>query len=160
MSFLTKWLLSVIATAFLVSVCEALIPDKKVREVGKLIGGLLMLLALLSPLIQLKAGTWDDFSLDDYFEQTEEKEASYREQQTESYDALIKEKCATYIESAASQYGLTVRAAVQTGRTEEGVYQIKTVQLDIPYHAELSQWLTQELGVGAQNQFWDTKEMG
>ena len=44
MSFLTKWLLSVIATAFLVSVCEALIPDKKVREVGRWIGGLLMLL--------------------------------------------------------------------------------------------------------------------
>ena len=72
MSFLTKWLLSVIATAFLVSVCEALIPDKKVREVGRWIGGLLMLLALLSPLLQLRSEHWT-LSVDRYFSRRRKK---------------------------------------------------------------------------------------
>ena len=157
MSFLTKWLLSVIATAFLVSVCEALIPDKKVREVGKLIGGLLMILALLTPLLQLQTKSLD-FSLEDYIAQTEEKEALYRNQQEENYDALIKEKCESYIETAASELGLSVHPDVQITHTEDGTYQIENVGLDIPYHAEFSQWITQELGVAAQDQSWDTKE--
>ena len=157
MSFLTKWLLSVIATAFLVSVCEALIPDRKVREAGKLIGGLLMILALLSPLLQLQTKSLD-FSLEDYIAQTEEKEASYRKDQEESYDALIKEQCESYIETAASEFELSVHPAVQIARAADGTYQIEHVELDVPYHAEFSRWITQELGVAAQDQSWDTKE--
>ena len=113
MSFLTKWLLSVIATAFLVSVCEALIPDKKVREVGRWIGGLLMLLALLSPLLQLRSERWT-LSVDRYFSQTEEKEAAYREVQQDSYQAVITENCAAYIETAAEEQGLSLQ--VRAGR--------------------------------------------
>lgn len=159
MSFLTKWLLSVIATAFLVSVCEALIPDKKVREVGRWIGGLLMLLALLSPLLQLRSERWT-LSVDRYFSQTEEKEAAYREAQQDSYQAVITENCAAYIETAAEEQGLSLQVRADVGLSEDGVYQIEALYLSGPYDAEFSGWLTRELGVAAQDQIWDTKEMG
>ena len=54
MNFLTSWLLSVIGTALLVALAEALIPDTKVREAGRLVGGLILLVALLGPLIHLR----------------------------------------------------------------------------------------------------------
>ena len=53
MNTLTTWLLSIISTAFAVSLLAGLMPDPKVREVGKLVGGILILFALCEPLTRL-----------------------------------------------------------------------------------------------------------
>ena len=131
MTFLTKWLLSIIGTAFLIAIAEALMPDQKVREVGRLVGGLLLLLALLNPLLQFRLGEWD-LSVDDYFSQVEEKENTYRQQQTDSFEILIKEECETYIVTAAEELGLTVSAQIETAFDENGTVQLTSVRLNIP----------------------------
>ena len=159
MSFLTKWLLSIIGTAFLIAIAEALMPDQKVREVGRLVGGLLLLLALLNPLLQFRLGEWD-LSVDDYFSQVEEKENTYRQQQTDSFEALIKEECETYIVTAAEELGLTVSAQIETAFDENGTVQLTSVRLNIPYHAALSARIEEDLGRGAAQQNWVTKETG
>ena len=159
MTFLTKWLLSIIGTTFLIAIAEALMPDQKVREVGRLVGGLLLLLALLNPLLQFRLGEWD-LSVDDYFSQVEEKENTYRQQQTDSFEALIKEECETYIVTAAEELGLTVSAQIETAFDENGTVQLTSVRLNIPYHAALSARIEEDLGLGAAQQNWVTKETG
>ena len=158
MSFLTSWLLSVIGTAFLVSLCEALMPEEKVREAGRLVGGLLLLLALLSPLTQISAAGWN-WDVAFYFEQVEEKKADYRMVQEETMEKGINERCAAYIEAAAQEMGLTAHAEVLVTPGEDGTFQIVSVQLDIPYHAALSQRITAELGVAPEQQKWKEEEV-
>ena len=159
MNFLTSWLLSVIGTAFLVSVAEALMPDEKVRQVGHLAGGLLMMMALLTPLLSLRFEDWD-VSVNDYFLQIEEKKTSYRQNQEDSISALIREQSETYIEEAAQKLDLTVHAEVRLSQTEVSLPQPASVLLDIPYNAALSAQIESDLGIAPQKQSWDTKETG
>lgn len=159
MTFLTKWLLSIIGTAFLIAIAEALMPDQRVREVGRLVGGLLLLLALLNPLLQLRLGEWD-LSVGDYFSQVEEKENTYRQQQTDSFEILIKEECEAYIVTAAEELGLTVSAQIETAFDDNGTVQITSVRLNIPYHTALSARIEEDLGLGPAQQNWATKETG
>lgn len=159
MSFLTKWLLSVIAVAFLVSIAETLMPDKRVREVGRLVGGLLLLLALLQPLLEL--GLPDaELSFDAYFAEITEKEQTYQKQQTQSLAEFIKERSEAYIENEAGTLGLSVQAVVEMKLGEDGYPYPAAIQLDIPYHAALAKKITGELGIAEERQTWSTKETG
>ena len=150
MNFLTSWLLSVIGTALLVALAEALIPDTKVREAGRLVGGLLLLVALLGPLIHLR-GAELDFSVSEHLAETAQKEEEYRNAQNDTFSLL---------EAAAQEMGLEVHTRVALQESEEGIPQPSEVWLDIPYHASLSAQITQELGIAEQYQSWGTKETG
>ena len=154
MNFLTSWLLSVVATAFLVAIAEALMPDKKVRQVGHLVGGLLMLLVLLQPLMDLRLGDWR-FSAASYFAAVEEKENTYRAAQEEAAAQSIKEQCEAYIAAAAQNWGLSVHPSVELAQ-EDSVP--SGVTLDVSYHEELSAYIEQELGIAPNRQIWLTKE--
>ncbi len=53
MSILRNWLLGVTAAALAVSLAQALTPDGAVKKVGRLVGGLVLLLAVTRPLMAL-----------------------------------------------------------------------------------------------------------
>lgn len=160
MSALTGWLLSVIGTAFLVAIAEALIREEKVRQVGRLVGGLLMLLALLSPLGHLQPGEWT-LSLETYFSQVAEKEQSYRQAQEDTVGALIKERSEAYIAGAAHKLGLEACPKVGLAAAEEGeIPRPDAVEMDIPYHAALAAQIEEELGIRRERQTWQDKEAG
>ncbi len=159
MSALTGWLLSVIGTAFLVAMAEALIHEEKVRQVGHLVGGLLMLLALLSPLGHLRPGEWE-FSLETYFDRITEKEQEYRKNQEDALGALIKEQSEAYIEGVARELGLEACPKVSLSPAENGLSRPDTVQMDIPYHAVLAAQIEEELGIRQERQTWQDKEAG
>ncbi len=159
MNYLTSWLLSVIGTAFLVSICEALMPDEKVRQVGHLVGGLLMLLVLVTPLLQLRPGEWN-IGAENCFRQVEEKKLLYHRNQAETFSDLIKERTETYIETAARSRGLSVHAQVDVAETDSGVPRPESVTLDIPNHAARSAQIAEELGILPQDQHWLAKETG
>ena len=55
--------------------------------------------------------------------------------------------------------GLTAHAEVLVTPAEDGTFQIVSVQLDIPYHAALSQRITAELGVAPEQQKWKEEEV-
>lgn len=159
MNFLTSWLLSVIGTALLVALAEALIPGYQGTEAGRLVGGLLLLVALLGPLIHLR-GAELDFSVSEHLAETAQKEEEYRNAQNDTFSLLIKERCEAYIEASAQEMGLEVHTRVALQESEEGIPQPSEVWLDIPYHASLSAQITQELGIAEQYQSWGTKETG
>lgn len=160
MSFLTSWLLSVISVAFLVSIAETLMPDKRVREVGHMVGGLLLLLALLQPLLEVRLPDGGAWSFDKYFARISQREEAYQRNRDETLNALIKEQSETYIEDKAKELGLSVRAEVTLQSGEEGVPRVASVTLDIPYNAELSRVIAQDLDTAEDRQIWRTKETG
>ena len=50
MNGLREWLLGVVAAALAVSLAQSLTPDGTVKRVGRLVGGLVLLLAVVRPL--------------------------------------------------------------------------------------------------------------
>lgn len=120
-------------------------------------GGLLIILALFSPLLDLRAGDWK-LASEDYFLEIGEKKEAYIAQQTAALSDGITEACSAYIESVADELGLAVCARVELRETEEGVPVPSAVALDIPYNAALSARITEDLAIAPQAQSWRTKE--
>lgn len=58
-AFCKEWLLGVVAAALAVSVAQALTPAGAVKKVGRLVGGLILLLAAARPLLRLDVSGWD-----------------------------------------------------------------------------------------------------
>lgn len=53
MDFIRSWVMSVVAVGMLVSLCLGLSPGGKVQKVGRFCGGLLLFLAVVTPLTRL-----------------------------------------------------------------------------------------------------------
>ena len=68
----------------------------------------------------------------------------------------IEEKAQAYILDKAELLGLDVTAQVEAAVDESGVYSLTGVRLSGTYNAELSDWISETLGVGAEKQEWSS----
>lgn len=122
--FIKDWLLGITACALAVSLAQALTPEGTVKKVGRLVGGLVLLLAAVRPFFALdvgelavfgaqtapaqQAGTWD----------------------SEATKTLIAEKTAAYIVDKGTALGCTVAVQVRVENDENG--------WPVPWSAEIS----------------------
>ena len=53
MELIRTWILSVTVSAIVIAVAEALMPPGAVKKVGKLTGGLILVLGILQPLVTM-----------------------------------------------------------------------------------------------------------
>ena len=60
MTLLRTWIVSVTACAMVIAAAEALMPDGAVKRVGKLTGGLILVLGLLQPWVKFDYDDWLD----------------------------------------------------------------------------------------------------
>ena len=105
------YLIAVTAACMLAVMADALVKSPPVRRVARLVGGLLILLTVLSPLVRLEArdltefveGFAQDANLD-----AEAVQTDYREQWAERVRELLEQN----IEQQAASMGLTLRAEV------------------------------------------------
>lgn len=105
------YLIAVTAACMLAVMVDALVKSPPVRRVARLVGGLLILLTVLSPLVRLEArdltefveGFAQDANLD-----AEAVQTDYREQWAERVRELLEQN----IEQQAASMGLTLRAEV------------------------------------------------
>lgn len=155
--WLRDWLLGIIAAGLLVSVLYALLPRGRMQTVARGIGGVILLLVILRPVMGWE---WEDVSLSSYEDCRRELETlteEYRQSADRELAALIEEKTAAYIASRGSDLGAPCTARVETA-LRDGVPYPVSVTLDIPRHEALSAWLTQELEIGEAYQHWRTEE--
>ena len=105
------YLIAVTAACMLAVMVDALVKSPPVRRVARLVGGRLILLTVLSPLVRLEArdltafveGFAQDANLD-----AEAVQTDYREQWAERVRELLEQN----IEQQAASMGLTLRAEV------------------------------------------------
>lgn len=111
MNFIRDWLLGVTGVAILTAMAESLMPEGPVKRVGKLVGGLVLLVAILSPILALDLETFDNSPSDwsaDILAQTEALDMAQKKQ----YQIIIENEFATYIVDKASAEGIVCRATV------------------------------------------------
>lgn len=153
MKLIRRWLLGVVLTSFAVGIAQQLLPKGREQAWMRLIGGLLLALALLRPLgdvlwegPSISTGAWGTMM--------ESQTEIYREQQQKELGAIIAEKLETYIWDKASEMGLEGEVSVSVRMQSSGVPLPDTVTIGTPFNPALSVWLEEVVGVPAEKQLW------
>lgn len=118
MTLLRTWIVSVTACAMVIAAAEALMPDGAVKRVGKLTGGLILVLGLLQPLVKLDYADWLDAlpaQTAGAVTQEDLKGAAYAPMKS-----IIERELSAYIVDKGAQLGVTCTAQVVCETGEDG----------------------------------------
>lgn len=154
MNALRQWLLGIVAAALGVSLAQALTPEGTVKKVERLLGGLVLLLAVLRPLGTLLPAAWQEgleaFSV---LEETEAPQAG-----GEAVKTLIAQKAGAYIVDKGQSLGASCEAQVTVAVDESGWPVPWEVQVRGRWTGEqktaLGQAIQQDLNIPPQRQFF------
>ena len=161
MELIRTWILSVTVSAIVIAVAEALMPPGAVKKVGKLTGGLILVLGILQPLV-----TMDYEDLYDMVTALPAGAIAQEEAQANQYEAMkgiIEEELEAYIVDKGEALGAdcTAQVTCTPGEGEVPVPTPATVTGDLtPAQQEaMSRYLEQELGIPPQGQIFDSEEV-
>lgn len=163
MSMIQEWLLRMVAISMVCGVADSIMPKGSIKQVGKLVCGLVMLWVLLSPIAEqgLDAGT--DWLLH-YQTQLDQTAQDLEQQMEEKRKVLIEENCAAYIVDKAAELGMSCTARVMCQMGEEGLYLPQKAEItgncsDV-VQSRLTQILEEDLGIPADQQSYFLEEAG
>ncbi len=148
MSALRDWLLGVTAAALAVALAQALTPEGTVKKVGRLVGGMVLLLAVARPLLSLEPGAlsvtaaaWDLSAGEMAVKSGEEAMKSLIEEKTSAYivdkGGALGLVCTVDTVAEADGNGWPIPWAVTvrgnwTQSQRQALSRILTEELDIP----------------------------
>ena len=150
---LRSWLLGIVAVALCIALTEQLVSQSGIRRVLRLAGGLLLLMAMFGPLRQISGARWD-LSL---FQPETDRETLEQELRESSQGALeqgIEEALTSYIWDKGQSIGADCQVSVTVSTDEAGLPVIGSVTLTGTYHAALSKWLEDDMGIPPEHQIW------
>ena len=151
------WLVTIIAACVLCALAESLMPGGPVKRVGRLVCGMVLICAILSPIAGLDLAGGQRW-LEEYFVQLKQRETELNQQVNDGMKPIIEERYAAYIVDKAEEMGLhcTVRVSCRMG--EDGLYlpeqvQLAGIQSDVE-QSRLAQLIEQDLQVPPQRQIY------
>ncbi len=152
-----QWLLAVTAAAMLVALAESMCPDGPVKRAASLVGGIVLLFAVLQP---FATGEIPFFSLDLAAYQTDANAAieEFSAENDVLTKGIIEEKCAAYIVDKAQALGAGCQAAVTCRwESDTAVPDAVTVtgELTGDQQAALSAIMTEDLGITQEKQSFE-----
>ena len=152
MTFLKEWLIGVVAAALAVALAQALTPEGTVKKVGRLVGGLVLLLAVVGPLGRLDP---EDLAVTAAAYAPLEAEAGERSGE-EVMKTLIARKAGAYIEDKGTALGCACTAVVEVQEDDSGWPVPTAVQISGSWTAEqkraLSRAVAEDLSIPAERQ--------
>ena len=149
MAFIRNWVMSVVAVGMLVSLCLGLSPGGKVQKVGRFCGGLLLFLAVVTPLTQLDlTGSLQDFR--DYCDQLSVTSDEVTQAGATLTQDLVISQSEARIQAQAKSLGADVTAAV-TCTSQDGLPVPDSVSVTGAMTAwqrqQLTQWIMDSFGL-------------
>ena len=114
-----QWIVGVTCAAVLLAITQCLMPSGAVRRVGRLAGGLLLLLAVIAPLASLDVEALGA-ALTEYRMAESDSTALLELENERLVKTIIEEQTAAYISDKASELGGTCTAAVTYEYGEDG----------------------------------------
>ena len=161
MGAVRSWLLAVVSVSLLCAVAGALMPQGAVKRVGRLVCGLVLLAAILSPLTELDVEAGQRW-LDSYVSGIGRQETELRETVNSQMKTIIEQEYAAYIVDKAARLGLTCDPRVECGLSEEGLYLPVRVRvtgaLTEEERARIAGMIAEDLGVPESEQLYITEE--
>ena len=152
MEWFRTWLIGVMTAALVLSILHALLPKGSIRTIAQFTGGLILVLVILRPLPALDVSGWR-MEYQTYTSQIDEQIAVYEKAHQEELRAIIEQESAAYISDKGSSLGIVCHPVVTT-QEQNGIPYPAEVTLDIEWNETLSRYITEELDIPAQNQYW------
>lgn len=119
MSALRQWLLGMCAAAMAVTLADCLLPEGAVKKIGKLIGGLVLMIAALQPLVGLDysmiSAAWASYRLEN-----SGYSAALETENTQLIKIIIEEQTSAYIQDKAAELGIDCTVQVTCQIQEDG----------------------------------------
>ena len=138
--FLRNWLLGITAAAIVLALADGLMPEGSVKRIGKIAGGLFLMLAILRPMLsvdyEILAG-----SMADYRYQVQQYSASVEIENERLKKIIIEDRTGAYIRDKAVELGIDCSVTVECQMNEEDQYYPSSVIL----RGEMTQGQMQEL---------------
>lgn len=156
MELIRAWVLTVTVSALVVAAAEALMPEGAVKKVGKLTGGLILVLGILQPLMSMdyqalydQAATLPAGGL---------SRESLTEAAADPMKGIIEAELSAYIVDKGAELGLSCTAQVECAAGEEGLPTPRQVTVSGPFtqsqKERLMEYITQDLGIPRELQFY------
>lgn len=149
MAGLRGWLLALVAASLICALADALMPKGAVKRVGRLVCGLVLASAILSPLAGLDVESGQSW-LERHLASVEFQRAELEEEVNSQMKVIIEQEYAAYIVDKAAQLGAACSARTEC-RRDGGLYLPQRVEVTgavpPPLQAELVQIIVRDLGV-------------
>lgn len=120
MELIRTWLIGITVAALIAALADSLAPEGAVKKVGKLTGGLLVLLAVLQPLGSLEYSDMSEILLS-YRIQSQAYSAGLETENIQLIKTIIEEETAAYIQDKAAGLGIVCKADVTCLTDDEGI---------------------------------------
>lgn len=161
MEIIRTWLLSVTVSAMVIAAAEALMPAGAVKRVGKLTGGLILVLGILQPLVTM--------DYEDLYDMVSSLPAGAISQETleektyEPMKGIIEEELSAYIVDKGDQLGASCSAQVVCapgeGELPVPIRATVTGQLTQGQKQDLSHYMEEELDIPREAQIYRNEEL-
>lgn len=157
MSGVKSYVLSVTAAAIWINLCSSMVPEGKYKRYTSFLGSTILILAILSPIIQIR-----DLDLRIAVQ-------NLQPEQNDTYNAaleindrlmhqLISEQCEAYILDKATALGAELNVTVTTGVKENMICPVSVIlegTCTVSERKQLADFLEGELGIPYAHQEWN-----
>ena len=163
MDLIRTWLLGITGAAMVTALAESLMPRGAVRRIGRLTGGLILLLAVLQPVATLDEGALAG-ALERYRQELSAYDSGLEETSASLMKGIIAEQSDAYILDKAAALGITCSVEVETAPGEGGYPVPHSVtirgRLTGGQREALSRQITADFAIPAERQYYESGEDG
>lgn len=156
------WLVGITCAAMFVTLAESLTPQGTIRKIGRLTGGLVLLLAIVQPILQVDE--WElRRSMAEYQAALSVYSGELEEENAALMKAIIAEQSGAYILDKAAALGIVCTAEVETEPVEAGDYPVPrrvTIygNLTEEERSALTEQITADFAIPAERQEYESGE--
>ena len=151
-----EWITSIVMVTMFLSVAQTVLPDGKIRKVFSFSGGLVLMVALLQPILELKPGEVE-LRIERYENEIWERQEELEQVVGAEWEMLIEQEIAAYILDKADALGVDVSVQVQA-ETGTGEIPVLLAELTGQPSETLTEYLEEELGIPRERQVWIHEE--
>jgi stage III sporulation protein AF len=162
MEFMRSWIISVTVSAMIIAVAEGLMPAGTVRKVGKLTGGLVLMLGILQPIVRLDyeelflaANGLQSITVESQQDQQERNDALLK--------SIIEQESSAYVLDKAQSLGCSCAVSISCELGENNVPYPERAEirglLDEEQRQKMTKLLSEDLGIAKEKQSYIDEEV-
>lgn len=163
MELLKNWLMGITCAALVVALAESLTPEGTVRKIGRLTGGLVLLLAIVQPVLQVDGDALAR-AFTEYRAAVGSEELSLEDTNSDLMKVLIEEQTCAYIQEKAALLGVAVQVECTTRTDEASPYPIPRAvvirgPLDEGRREALTRQIEADFAIPAERQTYQVEDV-
>ena len=147
-----EWITSIVMVTMFLSVAQTVIPTGNIRKVFSFVGGLVLMVALLQPILEIDLDHME-FHREHYEDRVRECREELEETAGAEWEMIIEREIAAYISDKADSLGVEILVQVRAETETDGALAL-SAELTGPMSESLAEYLEQELGIPRERQVW------